>query len=92
MRLKILRCRFSTARAELDEWERVENSACKNASTTCSANVSCSSGDTITLGVPDGTDYLSQLLAPVLILDQKTLPTPVTMTTANNPAMQPVMA
>lgn len=58
MCLKILRFCFGTARAKLDEWERVENRTCKNAATT-SASVSCSSSGTVTLGVPYSSDYLS---------------------------------
>jgi hypothetical protein len=59
LRFNVLRFRFGTARAELDERESVKNRACKNAATTSSA-VSCSSSDTITFRVPNGTDYLSK--------------------------------
>lgn len=60
MGLKILRFRLSTTRAKLDEWESVEDRACEDASTTSSPGVSCSNSDTITLGVADSTDDLSQ--------------------------------
>jgi hypothetical protein len=62
MCLKILRFCFGTARAKLDEWERVENRTCKNAATT-SASVSCSSSGTVTLGVPYSSDYLSRFVS-----------------------------
>jgi hypothetical protein len=63
MRLKILRFRFGAARTKFDEWERINNRAGKDAATTCSAYVSCSSSDTVTLGMPYGTDYLSQIVS-----------------------------
>jgi hypothetical protein len=59
LRLEVLPFRFGMARAELDERESFENRACKNAATTSSADVPCSSSDTITFRVPYGTDYLS---------------------------------
>ena len=58
---KVLPFRFGTGCAELDERESVENRACKNAATTSSAGVPCSSSDTITFRVAYGTDYLSNL-------------------------------
>ena len=63
MRFKILRFRFGAARTEFDERERIDNRAGKNAATTCSTYLSCSSSDTVTLGVPYGTDYLGQIVS-----------------------------
>jgi hypothetical protein len=68
MRFEVLRFRFGTARTEFDEWEGIDNRAGKNAATTCSAYLSSSSSDTVTLGVPYGTNYLDGLLAPALIV------------------------
>jgi hypothetical protein len=63
VRLNILPSQFGTAPDELDKRERVEDRACQNGTTTCSPDVSCSSSDTITLGVPYSTDYLSQFVS-----------------------------
>ena len=64
--LNVFPFRFGMPSAKLDEREGVENRACKNAATTSSpASIPCSSGDTVTLGMPYSTDYLSRyLLAP----------------------------
>ena len=85
--------RFRTARAKFDKRERIEDCACKDATTTWSASISRTSSGTVTLGVTYGTYYLRFLSARVVSLGNNIgVPTPVMMTTANNPAMQPVMA
>lgn len=96
--LKILRInwlvgvRFRTARAKFDKRERIEDCACKDAPTTWSASISRASSGTVTLGVTYGTYYLRFLSAHVNLGNNIGVLTPVMMTTANNPAMQPVMA
>jgi hypothetical protein len=82
-----------TARAKFDERERIKDCACKDAATTWSASISRTNSGTITFGVTYGTYYLSFCQRPPLIRSGNIgVPTPVMMTTANNPAMQPVMA
>lgn len=88
-----LRLRLGTARAKLDKRERIEDRACKDATTPGSANISSTSSGAVTLGVTYGTDYLSILSAPAPSNPRNArVPTPEMMTTANSPAMQPVMA
>jgi hypothetical protein len=98
VRLKIFRLHlllpfcFGTARPELDERECIEDRTRKDGTTTWTAGVSCATGGTITLGVTYGTNYLSTVSAAFQPRGRLKAPTPVMMTTANNPAIQPVMA
>ena len=85
--------RFCAARAKFDKRERIQDCACKDATTTWSISISCTTSSTVTLGVTYGTYYLGFLSAPAVNPGNiGVVPTPVMMTTANNPAMQPVMA